>query len=90
MISSDNKLIFGDNLLALKALEAEYTGKVNVFISTRRITSNAFKHDDGPIAFYLARPVRDRLELLKRLLREDEVFYMQLNDNEIHYAKDVI
>lgn len=24
----DNKLIFGDNLLALKALEQEYTGKV--------------------------------------------------------------
>ncbi|WP_375650249.1 hypothetical protein [Bartonella sp. OT172YNZD] len=24
----DNKLIFGDNLLALKALEQEYTGKI--------------------------------------------------------------
>ena len=24
----DNRLIFGDNLLALKALEAEFTGKI--------------------------------------------------------------
>ena len=30
----DNKLIFGDNLLALKALEQEYAGKVKVIIHT--------------------------------------------------------
>lgn len=45
----DNTLIFGDNLLALKALEAEYTGKVRcVFIDPPYNTGSAFTHyDDG-------------------------------------------
>ena len=45
----DNKLIFGDNLLALKALEQEYAGKVKcVFIDPPYNTGSAFTHyDDG-------------------------------------------
>lgn len=45
----DNKLIFGDNLLALKALEAEYSGAVKcIFIDPPYNTGNAFEHyDDG-------------------------------------------
>ena len=37
----DNRLIFGDNLLALKALEAEFAGKVKACSSTRRTTPAA-------------------------------------------------
>lgn len=45
----DNQLIVGDNLLALKALEAEFTGKVKcVFIDPPYNTGSAFEHyDDG-------------------------------------------
>ena len=45
----DNRLIFGDNLLALKALEQEFTGKVKcVFIDPPYNTGSAFTHyDDG-------------------------------------------
>jgi hypothetical protein len=45
----DNKLIHGDNLLALKALEQDYTGKVKcVFIDPPYNTGSAFEHyDDG-------------------------------------------
>lgn len=45
----DNWLIFGDNLLALKALEAEFAGKVKcVFIDPPYNTGSAFTHyDDG-------------------------------------------
>ncbi len=45
----DNRLIFGDNLLALKALEAEFAGKVKcVFIDPPYNTGSAFEHyDDG-------------------------------------------
>ena len=45
----DNRLIFGDNLLALKALEAEFTGQVKcVFIDPPYNTGSAFEHyDDG-------------------------------------------
>jgi adenine-specific DNA-methyltransferase len=47
--SFDNQLIFGDNLLALKALEQEYAGKVKcVFIDPPYNTGSAFTHyDDG-------------------------------------------
>ena len=39
----DNRLIFGDNLLALKALEAEFAGKVKcVFIDPPYTTGSAF------------------------------------------------
>ena len=39
----DNKLIFGDNLLALKALEQDYAGKVKcVFIDPPYNTGSAF------------------------------------------------
>lgn len=34
----DNRLIFGDNLLALKALEQEFAGKGSVSILIHRIT----------------------------------------------------
>ena len=45
----DNRLIFGDNLLALKALEQEFAGKVKcVFIDPPYNTGSAFEHyDDG-------------------------------------------
>lgn len=43
----DNRLIFGDNLLALKALEQEFTGKVKcVFIDPPYNTGSAFTHYD--------------------------------------------
>jgi 16S rRNA G966 N2-methylase RsmD len=52
----DNRLIFGDNLLALKALEQEFSGKVKcVFIDPPYNTGSAFTHyDDGSGAFDLA------------------------------------
>jgi len=45
----DNRLIHGDNLLALKALEQEFTGKIKcVYIDPPYNTGNAFDHyDDG-------------------------------------------
>ena len=45
----DNRLIFGDNLLALKALEQEFTGKIKcIYIDPPYNTGSAFEHyDDG-------------------------------------------
>jgi adenine-specific DNA-methyltransferase len=44
-----NRLIFGDNLLALKALEQEFAGKVKcIYIDPPYNTGSAFEHyDDG-------------------------------------------
>ncbi|ELL4023369.1 site-specific DNA-methyltransferase, partial [Escherichia coli] len=46
---SENLLIHGDNLLALKALEQKYAGKVKcIFIDPPYNTGSAFTHyDDG-------------------------------------------
>ncbi len=85
----DNKLIFGDNLLALKAFEAEYTGKVKcVFIDPPYNTGSAFTHyDDGVEHSIWLGLIRDRLELLKKLLSSDGTIWITIDNNEEHYLK---
>lgn len=87
----DNKLIFGDNLLALKALEQEYTGKVKcVFIDPPYNTGSAFEHyDDGLEHSIWLGLMRDRLEILRNLLSEDGSLWITIDDNEAHYLKVV-
>lgn len=85
----DNRLIFGDNLLALKALEAEYAGKVKcVFIDPPYNTGSAFTHyDDGLEHSIWLGLMRDRLEIIRRLLAEDGSLWITIDDNEAHYLK---
>ena len=85
----DNRLIFGDNLLALKALEQEFTGKVKcVFIDPPYNTGSAFMHyDDGVEHSVWLSLMRDRLEILRRLLSEDGSLWITIDDNEAHYLK---
>ena len=85
----DNRLIFGDNLLALKALEHEFTGKVKcIYIDPPYNTGSAFAHyDDGVEHSLWLSLMRDRLELLRRLLRDDGSIWITLDDNEAHYFK---
>src|SRR4051794_2315501 len=62
----DNRLIFGDNLLALKALETEFTGKIKcIYIDPPYNTGAAFTHyDDGVEHSLWLSLMRDRLALL--------------------------
>lgn len=85
----DNRLIFGDNLLALKALEAEFAGKIKcIYIDPPYNTGSAFTHyDDGIEHSLWLSMMRDRLEILRRLLRSDGSIWVNLDDNEAHYAK---
>ena len=85
----DNMLIHGDNLLALKALEQDYTGKVKcIYIDPPYNTGNAFEHyDDGLEHSIWLSLMRDRLEILKRLLAEDGSIWISLDDNEQAYCK---
>ena len=85
----DNRLIFGDNLLALKALEAEFAGKVKcVFIDPPYNTGSAFTHyDDGVEHSTWLSLMRDRIELLRRLLTDDGSIWITIDDNEAHYLK---
>ena len=84
-----NRLIFGDNLLALKALEQEFSGKVKcVFIDPPYNTGSAFTHyDDGLEHSIWLGLMRDRLEIIRRLLADDGSLWITIDDNEAHYLK---
>ncbi|MGD0958628.1 MAG: site-specific DNA-methyltransferase [Methylomonas sp.] len=85
----DNQLIFGDNLLALKALEQEFSGQVKcVFIDPPYNTGSAFTHyDDGLEHSIWLGLMRDRLEIIRRLLADDGSLWITIDDNECHYLK---
>jgi adenine-specific DNA-methyltransferase len=85
----DNRLIFGDNLLALKALEQEFSGQVKcVFIDPPYNTGSAFTHyDDGLEHSIWLGLIRDRLEIIRRLLCDDGSLWITIDDNEAHYLK---
>lgn len=85
----DNRLIFGDNLLALKALEQEFAGKIKcIYIDPPFNTGQAFKHyDDGLEHSLWLSLMRDRVEILRRLLHADGTLWVHLDDNEAHYMR---
>ncbi len=85
----DNRLIFGDNLLALKALEQEFTGKVKcIYIDPPYNTGNAFEHyDDGIEHSIWLGLMRDRIESLRRLLAPEGFFCCQIDDSEGPYLR---
>lgn len=85
----DNRLIFGDNLLALKALEQEFTGQIKcVFIDPPYNTGSAFTHyDDGLEHSIWLSMMRDRLKIIRRLLAEGGSLWITIDDNESHYLK---
>lgn len=85
----DNQLIFGDNLLALKALEQDFSGKVKcVFIDPPYNTGSAFSHyEDGLEHSIWLGLMRDRLEVIRRLMSEDGSLWISIDDNEAHYLK---
>lgn len=85
----DNILIHGDNLLALKALEKEYTGKVKcIYIDPPYNTGSAFEHYDDNLEHSIWLDLmKQRLEILKKLLRKDGVIFIQIDDEEQAYLK---
>lgn len=85
----DNMLIHGDNLLALKALEQDYAGRVKcIYIDPPYNTGNAFEHyDDGLEHSIWLSLMRERLELLKNLLSDDGSIWISIDDNEQAYLK---
>ncbi|MGV8139251.1 MAG: site-specific DNA-methyltransferase [Mangrovibacterium sp.] len=86
---SPNMLIHGDNLLALKALEQDYAGKVKcIYIDPPYNTGNAFEHyDDGLEHSQWLNLMNPRIKLLKNLLSEDGAIWISIDDDESHYLK---
>lgn len=86
---SGNMLIHGDNLLALKALEQDYSGKVKcIYIDPPYNTGAAFEHYDDNIehSTWLSL-MKWRLEILRNLLSEDGSIWISIDSDECHYLK---
>jgi len=88
-VNTENILIHGDNLLALKALEKKYAGKVKcIYIDPPYNTGSAFEHYDDNLehSTWLSL-IRPRLELLRNLLSDDGSIWISIDDDEGHYLK---
>lgn len=87
--NSENMLIHGDNLLALKALEQDYTGKIKcIYIDPPYNTGNAFDfYDDNVEHSKWLSLMKSRLEILRNLLAKDGFFCCQIDDSEGPYLK---
>lgn len=89
---TENMLIQGDNLDALKTLLPFYAGRVKcIYIDPPYNTRSAFEHYDDNLehAKWLAM-MYPRLELLRELLSEDGSIWVSIDDNEGHYLKVVM
>jgi adenine-specific DNA-methyltransferase len=88
---SENILIHGDNLLALKALEQDFTGKIKcIYIDPPYNTGSAFDHyDDNLEHSQWLNLIKPRLSILHKLLSNDGFIFIQIDDNELSYLQVV-
>lgn len=87
--NTENMLIHGDNLLALKALEQDYSGEIKcIYIDPPYNTGNAFEHYDDNLEHSIwLNLMKQRLEIMKNLLRSDGFICCHIDDSEGHYLK---
>lgn len=88
-VESENLLIQGDNLKALKALKPFYAGRIKcIFIDPPYNTQSAFSHYDDKLEHsqWLSM-MYPRLVLLRDLLSADGSLWITIDDNESHYLK---
>lgn len=88
-VNTENMIIHGDNLLALKALENKYSGQVKcIYIDPPYNTGNAFEHYDDNLEHSIwLNLMRPRLEILKNLLSKEGSIWIQIDDEEQAYLK---
>lgn len=86
---NDNFLIYGDNLIGLKALERDYTGKIKcIYIDPPYNTNSCFDHYNDNLEHSLwLNMMKERLVILHRLLRKDGTLWISIDDDECHYLK---
>ncbi len=84
-----NMLIHGDNLLALRALEENFVGAVKcIYIDPPYNTGSAFEHyDDNLEHSKWLSLMLPRIQMLNKLLTEDGVMFISIDDDEAHYLK---
>lgn len=88
-LDTENMLIHGDNLLALKALESKYAGQVKcIYIDPpyNIDAMNEYYEDLIEHSMWLNR-MRPRIEILRNLLCEEGIIFIQISDEEQAYLK---
>lgn len=87
--NTENMLIHGDNLLALKALEHDYAGKIKcIYIDPPYNTGSAFaQYDDNLEHSIWLTMIKTRLNVLKELLAEEGSIWISIDDDEQAYLK---
>jgi adenine-specific DNA-methyltransferase len=85
---TDNILISGENLYALKTLaKSGYAGKIKcIYIDPPFNTGEAFQHYDDALEHSLwLTMMRDRIRLLHELLSDTGSMFIHIDDNELAY-----
>jgi adenine-specific DNA-methyltransferase len=88
-INSENRLIYGDNILSLKALLKEFEGKIKcIYIDPPYNTGYAFStyNDNFEHSEWLGMMFH-RIKLLHQLLKENGIIFIQLDDLEHAYLE---
>ncbi len=89
--NTENMIVHGDNLLALKALESKYAGQIKcIYIDPPYNTGSAFEHYDDNLehSTWLSL-IKPRLEILRNLLSDVGSIWISIDDDEGHYLKVV-
>ena len=84
---TQNMLIHGDNLLALKALESKYAGQVKcIYIDPPFNTGQAFENYDDNLEMSIWLDLmRSRLQILHTLLKDDGTLFVHIDDQNLPY-----
>lgn len=97
VVTSENMLVKGDNLLVLRSLVEMFKGKPEkdkvkcIYIDPPFNTGAAFeKYDDNLEHSEWLTMMRDRLFLLRKLLRKDGIVFVHLDTSEMAYARVVM
>ena len=90
--NTDNVLIHGDNLLALKSLEQKYAGKIKcIYIDPPFNTGAAFEHYDDNLEHSIwLNLMYQRIVEFHKLLTDDGVLLIEIDDNEMPYLRVVL
>mgnify|MGYP002750432007 CR=1 FL=1 len=87
--ASENILIHGDNLIALQALQQDYSGTIKcIYIDPPYNTGSAFEHYDDNLEHSIwLNMMQQRLQLLRDLLADDGGICIQIDAVEMPYLK---
>lgn len=87
--NTENMLIHGDNLLALKALEKKFAGQVKcIYIDPPYNTGSAFEHYEDNLEHSIwLNLMYQRLIVLRNLLSDSGSLWISIDNTEGHYLK---